>query len=117
MLCYGNTNDGEQVSPNERQEAIWHVLCVRRRDTAENLAHEFDVTIRTIYRDIQMLTLTYPIESIRGRHGGGYQLAAWFHPNRTTLCPEQLALLLRLAPTLQGDDLRVLRSILTQFSP
>ncbi len=41
----------------------------------------------------------------------------WYHPTRTTLCPEQVALLKKLAPSLQGDDLAVLNSILSQFAP
>ena len=97
--------------------AIWHSLCSHRQVTAKRLSTEFGVSLRTIYRDVQILTLTYPIESIRGRHGGGYKLCDWFFPKRTTLCKEQITLLKQLASSACQEESRVLCSILTQFSP
>ena len=105
------------MGPAERRQAIWTVLCKRRHDTAANLASEFGVSQRTIWYDIEELMLTHPIETVCGRYGGGVKLPDWYHPTRTTLCPEQVALLKKLAPSLQGDDLAVLNSILSQFAP
>ena len=34
-----------------------------------NLATEFGVSVRTIKNDIDILSLSYPIETIRGRYG------------------------------------------------
>ena len=62
------------------------------------------------------LTLTYPIETVRGRYGGGIKLADWYHPMQSTLSPLQIALLKKLAPALEGDDLVVMNSILSQFT-
>jgi len=104
------------VRPNERRQAIWEALCHRRQETIPNLASEFDVSIRTIKYDIEQLTLSHPIETIRGRYGGGVKVSDWYRPSRSTLCPEQIALLKKLAPSLQGDDLAVMNSILSQFA-
>ena len=49
------------MKPAERRQAIWEALCKRRHDTAAHLASEFDVSQRTIWYDIEELTLTHPI--------------------------------------------------------
>ena len=105
------------VSPSERRMAIYRALCDRRQDTVENLACEFEVSTKTIYRDIERLTCSYPIETVRGRYGGGVKIADWYHPTRTTLCPKQMMLLKKIAPSLAGEDLAILNSIISQFAP
>ena len=105
------------MDAGERRRAIWSVLCQRRHDTIQNLAAEFNVCPRTIRYDVDALSLSHPLETVRGRYGEGVKLPDWYHPTRTTLCPEQVALLKKLAPSLQGDDLAVMNSILSQFAP
>ena len=105
------------MSPNERRQALLEVLCRRRHDTYDNLACEFGISKRTIRYDIEMLMLSYPIETVSGRYGGGVKVADWYHHNQKTLSPEQAALLKKLAPSLQGDDLEVMNSIISQFAP
>ena len=105
------------MSPNERRNNIYAELRAQRHLTIDYRAEKYSVNEKTIRRDIDELTLTYPIETVRGRYGGGVKLSDWYHPTRTTLCSEQVALLKKLAPSLQGDDLAVLNSILTQFAP
>ena len=83
----------------------------------DNLASEFGVSEKTIRRDVEELMCSYPIETIRGRYGGGVKVSDWYRPTRSTLCPEQMALLKKLAPSLEGDDLAVINSILSQFAP
>ena len=83
----------------------------------DNLASEFGVSEKTIRRDVEELMCSYPIETIRGRYGGGVKVSDWYRPTRSTLCPEQMALLKKLAPSLQGDDLAVMNSIISQFAP
>lgn len=48
------------LKANERRQKILEILCVRRQETMENLAQEFNVTIRTIRNDIEELTLAHP---------------------------------------------------------
>lgn len=54
----------------ERKKAIIDVLCSRRQESVDNLAFEFDVTRRTIIRDIEELSLSYPIYTMTGPTGG-----------------------------------------------
>ena len=100
----------------ERRNAIMRILQRERHTTVGSLAQKFNVSERTIYGDITALSLGQPIQTVRGRYGGGIKLASWFHPNASTLAPKQEELLQRLKQTLVGDDLIVLNSILAQFS-
>lgn len=104
------------MTPNERREAILKTLLVRRHDTAENLAQEFDVSERTIRNDIVYLSCEHPIETRRGRYDGGIYVAEWYRPEAKFLSSKQVELLKRMAPMLQGEDLQVLNSIITQFA-
>jgi len=104
------------VSANERRKQILDLLCQRRRDTVQNLATEFGVCERTIRRDIEELTLTYPLETARGRYGGGVRMADWYFQNRPKLSPKQTALLKRLAVGLYGEDLNEMNQILARFA-
>lgn len=103
------------MSPDERQMAIWNALCAREQDTAENLAREFGVTVRTIYRDIQALMLSYPIEAVRGRYRGGFRIAEWYRMNKKTLSDEQVQTLKKLAGTLYGEEKKVIQKVLIQY--
>ncbi len=76
------------MSANERRKQILDLLCQRRRDTVQNLATEFGVCERTIRRDIEELTLTYPLETVRGRYGGGVKMADWYFQDRPVSLPE-----------------------------
>ncbi|MFU0824093.1 HTH domain-containing protein [Clostridium sp.] len=104
------------MGPNERRMEIIEVLCKRRQDTMSNLAFEFGVSIRTIKNDIDILSLSYPIETIRGRYGGGIKVADGYYLNRKYLKPEQQELLERLRTSLSGNDLAVMNSILKDFA-
>ena len=92
------------------------LLCQRRRETISNLAAELGVSERTVRRDIEMLTLRYPIETVCGRYGGGVRMADWYQQGRQRLTPRQTALLRRLTVGLQGEDLEDMKQILTQFA-
>lgn len=105
------------MRPNERRELLLESLLQRREDTIDNLASEFGVNERTIRRDIELLTSSYPLETIRGRYGGGVRVADWYRQDRRKLTPEQTALLDKLASTLQGEERTVMDSILAQFAP
>ena len=53
------------MGTHERRMAIWNTLCQRKQDTAGHLAAEFHVSLRTIYYDLEYLSLIYPLEVIR----------------------------------------------------
>lgn len=106
----------KNMTPSERREAILNVLCKRRQDTVENLAHEFGVSVRTIKYDIEELTLAHPIETVRGRYGGGVKVADGYYIGRKYLKPSQQELLKKLSGQLSGNDLEVMNSILRDFA-
>lgn len=81
------------LKANERRQKILEILCVRRQETMENLAQEFNVTTRTIRNDIEELTLAHPIETVRGRYGGGVRVADGYYLGRKYLKPDQQELL------------------------
>lgn len=105
------------MGPAERRQRILEVLCARRHDTCSNLAREFQVSERTILRDVAALMCSYPIETICGRYGGGIKVVEGMYPRYKSLDSKQIALLKKLRVQLAGEDLAVLNSILTQFAP
>lgn len=100
----------------ERRQQILELLCQRRKDTMQNLAAELGVSERTIRRDVEILTRSYPLETVCGRYGGGVRVADWYHPDRQRMSPKQTALLRRLAADLRGEDLEVMEQILLKFA-
>ena len=100
------------MDAGERRQQILELLCRRRKDTMQNLASELGVSERTIRRDVEILTLTYPLETICGRYGGGVRVADWYHLDRQRMSPRQTALLRRLAAGLRGEDLELMEQIL-----
>lgn len=112
----GAIGGGECMSPSERRQALLEVLCRRRHDTYDNLAFEFNVSRRTICRDVAILMCAYPIETIRG-YGGGVKVAEGYYLHRRSLTLKQTALLTKLRAQLEGEDLDTLNSILFCFAP
>lgn len=101
----------------ERQGAILNLIFRERHTTQPMLAELFGVSERTIRKDITTLSCSLPIKTIRGRHGGGVWLEDWFDPSANVLSARQEELLKRVKPTLAGEDVLVLNSILVQFAP
>ena len=56
------------MDAEERRSEILHHLSMEGSDTMTNMAQAFNVSVRTIYRDIDALSRTYPIRCIRGRY-------------------------------------------------
>ena len=76
IICYREQRRwGERMTPTERRQKLLELLCIRRHDTCDNLAHEFHVSSATIRRDIAVLTCSYPIETVCERYGGGGRVA------------------------------------------
>ncbi len=105
------------MSASERRQRILEILCLRRQDTYSNLASEFNVSRETIRNDITLLMCSYPIETVRGRYGGGVRLKADYQPYRKALNKKQVKLLVRLSAQLVGDDLATISSIIFQLAP
>jgi predicted DNA-binding transcriptional regulator YafY len=77
--------------------AIADLLRARRSGiTAEQLAERFDVTVRTMYRDLETLReASLPLNAERGR-GGGYSLDRAYTLPPLNLTPREAALLVTL---------------------
>lgn len=103
------------VTANERRQEIIEILSDRRFEKIENLMSEFDVSRSTIKRDIEVLSLSYPIYSVSG-NGGGICVADGWYSNRRYLKPAQEELLNRLKSGLQPEDMQVMESILAAFA-
>src|SRR5450432_629722 len=83
------------MSRTERLFALTEYLRGRRTGvTAESLAERFDVTIRTIYRDLDSLrTASLPVRADRGP-GGGYALDRRYSLPPVNFTAREAALLL-----------------------
>src|SRR5688572_19885978 len=113
------------ASRADRLDLLTRVLRDRAGVTAQDLAREFGISIRSVFRDIDALRERgYPIDAARGR-GGGLRL----HPNwglgRVLLSrDEALCTLLALAvaekldfPMFATDIGRARRKIADAFPP
>lgn len=78
------------------------------------LAFEFGVSTRTIYRDILVLTVDYPLEAYKGK-GGCVRVAEWYHPHRNVLSKEQQTVLSQLMETAMEQQCEVLRQMLVEY--
>ena len=103
------------MEAHERRMAIWRSLCCHRFVKVSHLATEYGVSVRTIYYDVQILSISYPIETVRGRYHGGVKIPDWYKPNPNAYTPAQLELLTKLKANLTGRDLAVMSSIIEQF--
>ena len=82
----------------ERRSAILKTLCRRRYETISNLATEFDVSERTIRRDIDVLSSTEPIYTQPGRYGGVYVMDE-YRMDRMYMSKEETDVLCKIRDT------------------
>ncbi len=65
---------------NNRLFGIIYILMLKKTVTAKELAERFEVSVRTIYRDIELLSsMNVPVYMTKGKNGGislldGYKL-------------------------------------------
>lgn len=78
------------------------------------LAFELGVSTRTIYRDILVLTVDYPLEAYKGK-GGCVRVAEWYHPHRNFLSKEQQTVLSQLMETATEQQCEVLQQMLVEY--
>lgn len=97
-----------------RRQRILEILCIRRFEKINNLAAEFGVSERTIRKDIEELSCSVPIFTIRGKYGG-VKFADGYYSSRTYLTDEQR---IALVNVINGNtpNIPVIESILTKFS-
>ena len=101
---------------SERRQQILEVLCQRRYEKAENLAFEFNVSKRTIYSDILELSLSYPVYTQDGKYGGGIYIEEGYYIGKQYLTDEQKNLLEQLTGKVNGNQAKILESIISKFA-
>ena len=105
------------MTPVERQELIMATLRTQRKARISNLAVALGCSERTIYRDIDTLTLSFPLKTVQGRYTGGVELEEWYKPRQPVLNPEQILALRTAMKTADSQTKLALSSIISQFSP
>lgn len=106
----------KELSKDERREAILEALYRRRHDTISNLAHEFDVSVRTIKYDIEAIMRSHPIYTMQGKYGGGVYVSDGQLDNRRKFCDrEEADLLSKLSKQLSGHDAEVMARMMKKF--
>ena len=101
-------------TPDDRRHKMREYLSSRRRATYGELADEYGITWRTAKRDIEILTLFMPLETVRG-NGGGVKVQDGWHSDRLYMSEDQTLLLIELREMLTGRKKEIMESILTDF--
>ena len=102
-------------SATERRQLVLEAISDRRQVRREDLAAELGVSERTIRRDVEILSCSYPIYTQQGGGGGIRAMDGWY-VSRRYLRDDQEALLRSLLPGLQPEDRETMRKILTAFA-
>lgn len=107
----------------ERRNEIIKVLCRRRHETINNLAVEFAVSERTIRRDIDVLSISYPIYTQTGKYNGGVYIMDGFILERMYMSDIELEVLKKLCifadnnpSVLNQNEKNTLCSIISTYS-
>ena len=107
----------------ERRYEIMKILCRRRYETMSNLASELGVSVRTVQRDIEILSGTEPIYTQSGKYGGGVYVMEDYSMDRMYMKEQELDVLQKLyiaadeqGSLLTDDEKSLLRSLISQYS-
>jgi len=81
----------------DRRQALLEIMCERRHDKIDNHAFEMGVERRTIRRDIELLSISYPIYTTKGTGGGvhivdGYRYGFRYMTKEETIFLESIAI-------------------------
>lgn len=99
-----------------RRAEIINILMIRRHTTANELAQEFGVSVRTIQYDIQALTPVYPIYTKQGENGGIF-IREDYNPYVNSLTPTELDTLCELHELTDGLHKKVISQVLSKYGP
>ncbi len=102
-------------SAMERRQLVLEAISDRRQVRINELAAEHGVNERTIRRDIEVLSCSYPIVTVQGGAGGVRAMDGWYL-SRRYLNDDQEALLRSLLPGLQPEQQETMQRILAAFA-
>jgi len=105
---------GTRWRTDERRAEIIRILESRRRETMSNLAFIFNVSVRTICYDIDILTALHPIETVRGK-GGCVKLSEDYRSYQNILSDEQQEVLIEITPLLNKRQAVVVQELLRAY--
>ena len=80
----------------ERRLEIMKLLCKRRHETIPALAEEFNVSVRTIQRDINELTFLMPLYVRSGRYNGGVYVDENYIMDKMYMTAQEIELLTKV---------------------
>lgn len=107
----------------ERRREILKLLCRRRYEKMENLAEELGVSKRTVQRDIDTLSRSYPIYTKSGRYEGGVYLLETYTMERLYMSDAELEVLKKIADYLKNkadvlnyEEKQIFKSIISDYS-
>lgn len=98
----------------ERRQQILEYLLENRVATRSELSNTFKVSLRTIERDVLVLSCSHPIITMQGG-AGGIRIADGYRLGKKYLTTTQTALLEKLSQNLEGEDLVTMKEILRMF--
>ena len=87
----------------ERRKEILRLISARKYEKISNLATEFDVSERTIRRDIKVLSLTEPLYTVMGRHAGGVYIVDSYRSNKTYFDDKTLYVLSKVLSYIENN--------------
>lgn len=115
MLAQRFKRHAGMIKTTERRLAILYILCERRKETLDNLAFELEACRNTIQRDIEVLSLSFPIYTAQG-NGGGVCIVDGFRLGMKYLTDKQYEILYQISERLDGEEKTVVLGILKTFA-
>lgn len=120
FLCYNEKITWAEVVMHGRLFEMVYILLNRKSVTAGELAERFGISQRTVYRDIDVLTLAgIPVCTEKGK-GGGISLLPEFVLNRSVLSEKEqneiLSALQSLSVVKAADTEKVLQKLSAVFN-
>ena len=107
----------------ERRHEIMKILCRRGHEKMSNLASELGVSIRTIQRDIETLSIAEPIYTQMGKYTGGVYIVEGYSIDRMYMTDAELNVLKKLyissdknISLLTIDEKKILEGLISQYS-
>ena len=111
------------MGTTERRQKIMKILCRRQHETMNNLASELGVSIRTIQRDVETLSISEPIYTQTGKYNGGVYILEGYSFERMYMTEQELDVLRKLyiavnekSFLLSDNEKSLLESIISQYS-
>lgn len=101
-------------STTDRRQMILEYLLEHRKTTRKELSNRFGVSMRTIERDIIVLSCSYPIDTQQGGAGGIF-IAEGYRLGMKYLTEEQSSVLEEISKNLTGENLLIVKSIINTF--